>query len=138
AIAKKIDRVIGNRGWFKECRNLQVHFSPPGISNHSSCILQLNRPTYSGARPFMYLNVWASHPSFLGLVKEVWSQPVGGSPLEAVGRKLRMLKPVLKELHRKYFKDLSTACTSLKQDIESQQAILDEDPTNKEARSREK
>ncbi|GAV86107.1 hypothetical protein CFOL_v3_29540 [Cephalotus follicularis] len=118
AIAKKIDRVLGNWGWFNECGNLQVHFPPPGISDHSPSILQLKRLSFSRARPFKYLNVWASHPSFLALVNEVWSQPVGGSPLEAVGRKLRMLKSVLKELHRKYFKDLSTTCTLLKQEIE--------------------
>ncbi|GAV69755.1 hypothetical protein CFOL_v3_13256 [Cephalotus follicularis] len=69
AVAKKIDRAMANWCWFKEFSNLQAHFPPHGISDHSPCILPFQRSIFPGVRPFKYLNAWASHPSFLGLVK---------------------------------------------------------------------
>ncbi|GAV71955.1 hypothetical protein CFOL_v3_15444, partial [Cephalotus follicularis] len=114
AVAKKIDRAMGNWLWLKECSDFQAHFPPPDISDHSPCILPFQRPNFPGVRPFKYLNVWASHSSFLSVVEEVWSRCVEGSPLEVVGQKLRMLKPALKELHRTSFKDLVSVCASLK------------------------
>ncbi|GAV86640.1 LOW QUALITY PROTEIN: Exo_endo_phos domain-containing protein/DUF4283 domain-containing protein/zf-CCHC_4 domain-containing protein, partial [Cephalotus follicularis] len=39
AVAKKIDRAMGNCYWFKECSDFQAHFPHPGISDHSPCIL---------------------------------------------------------------------------------------------------
>ncbi|GAV69035.1 Exo_endo_phos domain-containing protein [Cephalotus follicularis] len=138
SVGKKIDRAMGNWCWFNEFSDLQAHFPPPGISDHSPCIMPFQRSIFSGARPFKYLNAWASHPSFLGLVKEVWSRRVEGSMLEVVGKKLRMLKPILKELHRNFFKDPVSECGKLKYDLIVQQAILDGDPTNEDARSTEK
>ncbi|GAV70945.1 hypothetical protein CFOL_v3_14442 [Cephalotus follicularis] len=138
AVAKKIDRVMGNWEWIKRFSFLQAHFPPLGISDHSPCIVRLRRPNNQGVRPFKYLNIWATHPSFLERVKEVWDLPVGGSPMEMVARKLRLLKPVLKELHRNYFKDPNMTCSKLKQELEVQQSILDVNPADKEARIKER
>ncbi|GAV92873.1 LOW QUALITY PROTEIN: hypothetical protein CFOL_v3_36251, partial [Cephalotus follicularis] len=136
AIAKKIDRALGNWWWFKEFSDIQAEFLPPGISDHSPCFLPLQRPSIRGGRPFKYLNVWASHQSFLGLVRDVQRQ-LEGSPMEVVGKKLRLLKPLLKELHNRSFKDPSTVCTNLMKELCAQQAALDVDPSNVEARNRE-
>ncbi|GAV92473.1 hypothetical protein CFOL_v3_35852, partial [Cephalotus follicularis] len=138
AVAKKIDRVMGNWGWFKVYGQVQALFLPPGISDHSPCILQFRKPSFTGSRPFKYLNVWASHPSFLEVVKQVWAQPVVASPLDAIGMKLRLLKRALKEFHSTHFKDLETECTRLRLLIETQQALLDVNPANAEARNQEK
>ncbi|GAV74067.1 Exo_endo_phos domain-containing protein [Cephalotus follicularis] len=70
-VAKKIGRAMGNWYWFKEFSDLQAHFPPPGISDHSPCILAFQRSNSPGVRPFKYLNVWASNPSFLSVVEEV-------------------------------------------------------------------
>ncbi|GAV78195.1 hypothetical protein CFOL_v3_21663 [Cephalotus follicularis] len=138
AVAKKIDRAMDNWCWLKDFSDLQAHFPPPSISDHSPCILPLQRSNSPGVKPFKYLNAWDSHPCFLGLVKEVWSRRMEGSLLEVVGKKLRMIKPVLKELHRNFFKDPVLESAMIKQDLIAQQAKLDEDPTNEEARSTEK
>ncbi|GAV61623.1 hypothetical protein CFOL_v3_05150 [Cephalotus follicularis] len=129
---------MGNWCWLKDFSDLQAHFPPPGISDHSPCILPLQRSNSPGVRPFKYLNAWASHPSFLGLVKEVLSRWVEGSLLEVLGKKLRMLKPVLKELHRNFFKDPVLESAKIKQDLIALQANLDKDPTNEDARRTEK
>ncbi|GAV75294.1 hypothetical protein CFOL_v3_18773 [Cephalotus follicularis] len=39
AVAKKIDRGLGNLWWFKEFSDLKAQFLRPGISDHSPCIL---------------------------------------------------------------------------------------------------
>ncbi|GAV92821.1 hypothetical protein CFOL_v3_36199 [Cephalotus follicularis] len=138
AVSKKLDRAMGNWGWFKDFNHVQAFFPTPGVSDHSPCILQLKMPCRSGPRPFKYINVWASHPDFLDVVRRVWALPVEGNPLEVVGRKLRMLKQVLKDFHKKHFNNLSMECTKINQLIDYQQTVLDGDPTNEEARNTEK
>ncbi|GAV92663.1 hypothetical protein CFOL_v3_36041 [Cephalotus follicularis] len=138
AVAKKIDRALGNWGWFNEYSQAQALFPPPGISDHSPCIIQVKKPSFTGSRPFKYLNLWASHPAFLEVVQQVWAQPVEAPPLDAVGMKLRLLKRALKEFHRTHFKELETECTRLRLLIETQQAFLDVNPANAEARNKEK
>ncbi|GAV72801.1 Exo_endo_phos domain-containing protein/DUF4283 domain-containing protein, partial [Cephalotus follicularis] len=113
-VSKKLDRAMGNWCWFKEYNHVQASFPLPGISDHSPCILQLKTACRSGTRPFKYLNVWASHPDFLDEVSKVWAQEVEGNPLEVVSKKLRMLKPALKEFHSRHFNNLTTDCTRLK------------------------
>ncbi|GAV67467.1 LOW QUALITY PROTEIN: hypothetical protein CFOL_v3_10972, partial [Cephalotus follicularis] len=138
AVSKKLDRAMGNWGWFKEFNHVQASFPTPGLSDHSPCILQFKIACRSGSRPFKYLNVWASHPEFLDVVRHVWAQSVEGNPLEAVSKKLRMLKPALKEFHKRHFNNLTTESAKIKQLIDIQQATLDEDPSNGVARSIEK
>ncbi|GAV60212.1 hypothetical protein CFOL_v3_03743 [Cephalotus follicularis] len=138
AIAKKIDSAMGNWEWIRRFNSVQAHFPPPGISDHSPCIIPLSLPLYQGGRPFKYLNIWGAHPLFLEKVKVVWSQSVGGSPMEKVARKLRMLKPVLKELHREFFKDPVTTCSKLKHELDLQQSILDVNPADQAARTKER
>ncbi|GAV83750.1 LOW QUALITY PROTEIN: Exo_endo_phos domain-containing protein/DUF4283 domain-containing protein/UBN2 domain-containing protein, partial [Cephalotus follicularis] len=113
AVSKKLDRAMGNWG-FKEFNHVQALFPTPGISDHSPCIIQFKKARLSGSRPFKYLNILVSHPDFLDAVRQVWSQTMEDTPLEAVGKKLRMLKPVLKEFHRRHFNSLATECMKVK------------------------
>ncbi|GAV90321.1 LOW QUALITY PROTEIN: Exo_endo_phos domain-containing protein/DUF4283 domain-containing protein, partial [Cephalotus follicularis] len=114
AVSKKLDRATGNWGWFKEFNHVQASFPTPGLSDHSPCILQFKLACRSGSRPFKYLNVWASHPEFLDVVRHVWAQSVEGNPLEAVSKKLRLLKPALKEFHKRHFNNLTTESAKIK------------------------
>ncbi|GAV89257.1 hypothetical protein CFOL_v3_32675 [Cephalotus follicularis] len=129
-ITKKLDRVMGNWLWFQQVGHLQVHFHVPGISDHSPAKLQLRSRPPSLGRSFKFLNIWASHPSFLGIVRHVWAAEVVGTLLEVVAKKLKMLKPALQRLHNEYFKNPASLVAQSRQEVENVQARLEKEPTN--------
>ncbi|GAV77233.1 Exo_endo_phos domain-containing protein [Cephalotus follicularis] len=104
-ITKKLDRVMGNWLWFQQVVHLQAHFHAPGISDHSPAELHLRFHPPGLGRAFKFLNIWVSHPSFLGIFRQVWAAEVSGTPLEVVAKKLKLLKPALQRLHSDHFKN---------------------------------
>ncbi|GAV74020.1 Exo_endo_phos domain-containing protein [Cephalotus follicularis] len=65
AIAKKLDRALGNWQWFKSLGDTYAHFHPLGIFDHSPVTIQMRaRQQYRG-RPFKFLNHWSKDDRFL-------------------------------------------------------------------------
>ncbi|GAV87789.1 Exo_endo_phos domain-containing protein [Cephalotus follicularis] len=67
AIAKKLDRALGNWQWFKSLGDTYAQFHPPGISDHSPITIQMRVQQFRG-RPFKFLNHWANDNRFLHVV----------------------------------------------------------------------
>ncbi|XVF73951.1 hypothetical protein PTKIN_Ptkin13bG0022100 [Pterospermum kingtungense] len=55
-VAKKLDRVLVNGAWNTQYPHSFVEFLPPGISDHSSIIVQLHQVICSPLRPFRFFN----------------------------------------------------------------------------------
>ncbi|GAV71622.1 hypothetical protein CFOL_v3_15112, partial [Cephalotus follicularis] len=94
-MAKKLDRVMGNWQCFDSLSHLTSYFPTPGISDHSPAIIQFHNQDSPMGRNFKYLNTWASHLSFLNVVKAAWQAELPGrqgTPLEKIGRKLKLIK----------------------------------------------
>ncbi|GAV91932.1 hypothetical protein CFOL_v3_35317, partial [Cephalotus follicularis] len=133
AIAKKLDRALGNCKWFKIFGDSIVHTYNQGISDHAPLSIQLMQQAQSAGRPFKFVNFWANHPDFLNLVRHVWSQTYEGSPLRIIQLKLKSLKPHLKKLSTR--PDLVT--TRLRQELEKVQLELDGKPEDVELKKQE-
>ncbi|GAV61483.1 hypothetical protein CFOL_v3_05010 [Cephalotus follicularis] len=139
-VAKKLDRVLGNWNCFDSTSHLSAHFPTLGISDHSPVVIHFQNQDHSFGRNFKYLNIWGSHPSFLSVVKEaLLAELLGrqGTPLENVSHKLKRVKQGLKELHRKFFKDVSSSSTREREALDKIQSLLCPNPLNVELRGRE-
>ncbi|GAV89671.1 hypothetical protein CFOL_v3_33085, partial [Cephalotus follicularis] len=97
AIAKKLDRALGNWQWFKSLGDTYAHFHPPGISDHSPITIQMRaRQQYRG-RPFKFPNHWSKDDRFQQVVAQEWGKDYSGSPLIVIHKKLKSLKACLKK-----------------------------------------
>lgn len=81
-------------------------------------------------KPFKYFNFWADHKEFIPVVRSVWCKYVKGSPMFRTCCKLRYLKPLLKDLNKKDFSDLTSRVQCLRSELESTQIKLDKVPLN--------
>ncbi|GAV89526.1 hypothetical protein CFOL_v3_32940 [Cephalotus follicularis] len=132
---------MGNWHCFNSMNHLKDHISAPGNSDHSPAIIQFHNLDSPLGRNFKYLNIWASHPSFLNVVKEAWLVELPGRqgiPLERIGHKLKLVKQGLKELHRKFFNDIASPSVLKREALEDVQARLNLDPMSLELRGRER
>ena len=64
-IPSKLDRCLANLAWLENFKNSFTIVDLPGVSDHCSLILHLDRAGISGPKPFKFYNAWTSHHLFL-------------------------------------------------------------------------
>ncbi|XP_028120127.1 uncharacterized protein LOC114317570 [Camellia sinensis] len=129
-ITSKIDRVLVNERWLTVNPNSYALFLPSGVSDHSPVIVQLGGEEAKLKKPFKFFDFWANHCDFLPSVYGVWRKYIRGSPMFRVCQKLKTLKPILKELNKKEYSEISTRVGVAKDHLLNSQIKLDKDPLN--------
>lgn len=99
-----------------ECKSVMVrccfcefiYFYPLGVEyDHSPCVVEIKETGALAKRPFLYFNMWSSHPNFQNLVHTVWDEEVYGTRQFILCKKLKALKYPLKILNRREFSHIS-------------------------------
>ncbi|XP_074306001.1 uncharacterized protein LOC141641229 [Silene latifolia] len=112
-IYSRIDRFMVNKAWSDHFPELYANFLPEGMMDHTPCLIcsssQVHKP-----KSFKYYNVWGASKDFVPLIKRCWSYTIQGTPIFRVTKKLKLLKPALKDLNREKFSDIENA-TAIKQ-----------------------
>ncbi|KAL7161752.1 hypothetical protein ACSBR2_042264 [Camellia fascicularis] len=109
---------------------LMLFFFPPGVSDHSPVVVHLGGEEAKFRKPFKFFDFWANHFSFLPRVHGVWVKYIRGSPMFRVCQKLKTLKPILKDLNKKEYSEISTRVGAAKDHLLNSQIKLDKDPMN--------
>ncbi|KAK2422784.1 hypothetical protein QL285_033289 [Trifolium repens] len=76
--------------------------------------------------PFRFFRAWTSHADCVRVVKEVWAEPVHGSPMVCLQAKLKRLKAALKEWNLTVFGNMDHNVTSAIDEVNFVQALIDE------------
>ncbi|KAL7204695.1 hypothetical protein ACSBR2_017740 [Camellia fascicularis] len=129
-ITSKIDRVLVNERWLTVNPNSYALFLPPGVSDHSPVIVHLGSEEAKFKKRFKFFDFWADHVEFLPRVHGVWRKYIRGSPMFRVCQKLKTLKPILKDLNKKEYSEISTRVGVAKDHLLNSQIKLDKDPMN--------
>ncbi|XP_028124903.1 uncharacterized protein LOC114321868 [Camellia sinensis] len=137
-IASKIDRALVHKKWLTSYPNSSALFLPSGVSDHSPVVITLDPKVSNFRKPFKFFDFWADHPNFVQKVDEMWRKYIKGSPMFRVCQKLRTLKPILKNLNKKEFSDISTRVSHAKDQLVSGQIKLDKDPLNGDLQTHER
>ncbi|GAV80383.1 hypothetical protein CFOL_v3_23844, partial [Cephalotus follicularis] len=94
---------LGGTGSFHTWRNMRVGAVAISkkLDHHPPITIQMrSRNQYKG-RPFKFLNFWTKNDLFLRVVSQEWGKEHFGSPLVVVQKKLKCLKPRLREFYRR-------------------------------------
>ena len=110
-ICKKMDRVLVNDATLQKFPNAYSVFEPGGCSDHMRCKLQLLPPSEKIRRPFKYVNVIGSLPSFLPMIKDYWESTQvlfhSTSAMFRFSKKLKNLKPFIREIGKEKLGNLT-------------------------------
>lgn len=86
-------------------------FEPGGCSDHMRCKIQLLQPMEKIQRPFKYVNAIGRLPSFLPMIHAYWDSAEklfhSTSAMYRFSKKLKNLKPLIRELGREKLGNLS-------------------------------
>ncbi|XP_074288780.1 uncharacterized protein LOC141613937 [Silene latifolia] len=102
----RLDRFLVNKEWLDEFPDMNAHFHPEGIMDHTPCIVRNVRLDGRRSTSFKYFNMWGSASAFHETVKNTWSHQINGTKMFGVVKKLKALKGDLKRLNRACFSDV--------------------------------
>ncbi|KAK9733508.1 hypothetical protein RND81_04G071900 [Saponaria officinalis] len=101
------DRAVFNALWQSVFPASVADVPTAGLSDHSPVLVSVWPPDDSRPKQFRFLNCWVQDGRFLILVKEVWREPVYGSPMYRLVSHLKSLKDRLKQLHGETYSSIS-------------------------------
>ncbi|GKC42215.1 hypothetical protein Tco_1059937 [Tanacetum coccineum] len=97
-ILKKIDRVLGNNCFMGNFPNAHAMFLPHLSSDRCPVVLFIPKMVRKKKKAFKFANFIAEKPKFLDIVKEGWNMEIEGCYMFKLVKKLKRLKPLLKNL----------------------------------------
>ncbi|XP_020252332.1 uncharacterized protein LOC109829702 [Asparagus officinalis] len=137
-IWSRLDRVLVNDDWIHNYTSSQVEFLLLNCSDHSLALLSIDDEEFEGKRPFRFFNMWTNHSDFIPIVKVIWEQDINGYNMYKLFQKLKCLKPVLKNLNKRHFMNISEQVLRAKEELEDTQRQLIDEPFNSNLISKEK
>ncbi|XP_057808818.1 uncharacterized protein LOC131023288 [Salvia miltiorrhiza] len=75
-VESRLDRALFSASFADIWNDIVTHALPRLTSDHSHLIFKCNSTDNASRRPFKFLNMWVSHPSFLDMVSASWSAAV--------------------------------------------------------------
>ncbi|XP_074318405.1 uncharacterized protein LOC141655213 [Silene latifolia] len=102
-VYSRLDRMFLNHEWSLQLSEYYANFLPERLFDHTPCLVTTTANNQSHNRPFKYYNMWSKAPDFKECVINCWTQRIRGTHMYGVVRKLKLLKPCLKQLNRTHF-----------------------------------
>ncbi|XP_074270989.1 uncharacterized protein LOC141594904 [Silene latifolia] len=121
---------MGNLEWIEEFGDYWAHFHPPGLFDHSPCTLSNMKSGLQGKKCFKYFNMWGQSEIFKVSVDDVWQRQIRGTKMFQVIKKLKALKPVLKNINKSCFSDIENSYNITVVLLESIQKDMVDNPGN--------
>jgi hypothetical protein len=87
-ILEKLDWVFGSSIWITTWSATCLEFFPKEHLDHSVVVEQFGASIPKVRNSFKFLNFWADRDDFLGIVEDVWCNPIEGTPMYRFTRRL--------------------------------------------------
>ncbi|XP_074288880.1 uncharacterized protein LOC141614026 [Silene latifolia] len=123
----RLDRFLINHDWLDEFPDMNAHFHPGGLMDHTPCIVRNIKLDGRRNASFKYFNMWGSAPEFHEIVQHTWSQQIVGSKMFGVVKKLKALKGELRKLNSSCFSDVELRANQAIINLEKIQLQIEED-----------
>ncbi|XP_074271474.1 uncharacterized protein LOC141595408 [Silene latifolia] len=131
-IYSRLDRFLVNQKWQTTFPDMMAHFHPAGLFDHSLCTVSDAKLVMTRRASFKYFNMWGKAPDFLTRVQEEWDKNYPGHKMFNVVKKLKALKPMLKDLNKECYADIENATKIAESELAAVQVQINSDPQNAE------
>ncbi|KAK3184200.1 hypothetical protein Dsin_031486 [Dipteronia sinensis] len=106
-VLSRLDRAVCSHSFMAAWSHISCVTLPRSHSDHHPLLISCSASVSSNSRPIRFQGMWVSHPSFLNLVRSVWSSSIAGSGSGIVVQKLKLLKKALRRWIWEVFGDIA-------------------------------
>ncbi|XP_074306248.1 uncharacterized protein LOC141641489 [Silene latifolia] len=131
-VYSRLDRFLVNQEWQDQFPDMLAHYHPAGLFDHSLCTVSNAKLDITKRASFIYFNMWGRAPSFIPTVKDEWEKVYLGHKMFSVIKKLKALKPILKQLNKECYADIENSTSIAEKELEAIQLQIESDPQNAE------
>ncbi|XP_074283054.1 uncharacterized protein LOC141607602 [Silene latifolia] len=117
-----------NQEWQDQFPDMLAHYHPAGLFDHSPCTVSNTKLDITKRANFKYFNMWGRAPSFLPRVKDEWEKNYTGHKMFSVIKRLKALKPTLKQLNKECYADIETSTIIAEKELEDIQLLIERKP----------
>ncbi|XP_062080078.1 uncharacterized protein LOC133784822 [Humulus lupulus] len=128
-IYSKIDHVFINEAWIDLFPYATAVFRWEVVSDHYSCVVNIQSKVSLGTKLFRFYNFWADHPKFSEVVRFSWHLPIHATGLRAIFLKTLRLKHSLKKFNHNTFGDIGLSFDLAKEKYQDAQLKAQANPT---------
>ncbi|XP_062113366.1 uncharacterized protein LOC133824492 [Humulus lupulus] len=128
-IYSKIDHDFINENWFDLFPYATAVFKWEVVSDHCSCIVNIQSKVSLGTKLLRFYNIWTDHPQFFEVVRFSWQLPIHTTGLRAVFLKSLRLKHSLKKFNHNTFGDIGLSFDMAKEKYQEAQLKAQAFPT---------
>ena len=79
---------MANSQWLTEFPNSEVIFHRDDTSEHYPGLLKFFEMQHVGSKAFRFFDMWTTDPHFMVIVQDIWNQPIQGTKMYYVSKKL--------------------------------------------------
>ncbi|XP_074277923.1 uncharacterized protein LOC141601530 [Silene latifolia] len=123
-VYSRLDRFMVNQNWVVAHPHLFANFLPEGVFDHCPCMVRDSQQEETRKKSFKYLNMWGEDKNFVQLITDAWQTDIAGHRMYTIVRKLKLIKPVLKQLNKDSYSDIEGLCNEAERRLEKVQQDL--------------
>ncbi|XP_022735625.1 uncharacterized protein LOC111288993 [Durio zibethinus] len=121
--------VLINDSWLSTLPQSHVEFLAPEVSDHNATLVKLSMTIQFPPKPFKFFNYRTGNPKCKLIVERSWENPIKGSPMLILHKKLKRLKLELRKFNLQSYGNLSGRVQAKRKELEvMQKAILTQNP----------
>ncbi|XP_026451336.1 uncharacterized protein LOC113351578 [Papaver somniferum] len=125
-----LDKAFFNLKWLEVYEGWIYRVGARGVSDHGPILGSTTAIPKPANVPFIYQNVWTTHPEFLQLIKESWEEECEGNPSFVFISKLKRFKNCVKIWNWEVFGDLRVKIKQTEEEVMTASLLSDAQPEN--------
>ncbi|VFQ64221.1 unnamed protein product [Cuscuta campestris] len=92
---RRLDHIFCTQPVLDQFPTLSLEMLSKGSSDHRPLLLKYSLSSFSGHKPFKFLNMWTSHHSLEATIRNFWESNKTFNGMQGLANKLKALKPIL-------------------------------------------
>ncbi|XP_019198183.1 PREDICTED: uncharacterized protein LOC109192011 [Ipomoea nil] len=125
---KRLDICLVKNSWEAGFKT-HVQYLSKSTFDHSPLLISIDCQVVVGKKPFTFLNVWADHEQFLGIVKKAWEGEVVGNAMYTFMTKLKRVKAELKKWNWEVFRNIFERVKEFERKVRELEGEVQNNPT---------
>ncbi|VFQ94874.1 unnamed protein product [Cuscuta campestris] len=126
---RRLDHIYCTQPVLDQFPTLSLEMLSKGSSDHRPLLLKYSLSSFSGHKPFKFLNMWTSHHSLEATIRSFWERNKTFNGMQGLANKLKALKPILIKWNGEVFGNIFQKLKDAEASAQTTQTFYEANPS---------